>query len=29
MFRNREFKMKDILEIFLREYTEELFKGYE
>ena len=29
MFRNREFKIKDILEIFLCEYTEELFKGYE
>ena len=29
MFRNREFKIKDILEIFLREYLEELFKGYE
>ena len=29
MFRNREFKIKNILEIFLREYTEELFKGYE
>ena len=29
MFRNREFKIKDILEIFLREYTEELFNGYE
>ena len=28
-FRNREFKIKDILEIFLREYTEGLFKGYE
>ena len=29
MFRNREFKIKDILEFFLREYTEELFNGYE
>ena len=29
MFRNREFKIKDILEIFLREYVEELFNGYE
>ena len=30
MFRNREFKIKQhILEIFLREYTEELFNGYE
>ena len=29
MFRNREFKIKDILEIFLREYIEELFNGYE
>ena len=28
-FRNREFQVKDILEIFLREYLEELFKGYE
>ena len=28
-FRNREFKVKDILDIFLREYTEELFNGYE
>ena len=29
-FRNREFKvLKDILEIFLREYLEELFNGYE
>ena len=28
-FRNREFKVKDILEIFLREYLEELFNGYE
>ena len=24
-----EFKIKDILENFLREYTEELFNGYE
>ena len=29
MFRTREFKIKDILENFLREYTEELFNGYE
>ena len=28
-FRNREFNVKDILEIFFREYTEELFQGYE
>ena len=28
-FRNREIKVKYILEIFLREYIEELFKGYE
>ena len=28
-FRNREFQVKDILEIFLREYLEELFKGCE
>ena len=28
-FRNRDFKVKDIMEIFLREYLEELFKGYE
>ena len=28
-FRNREFNVKHILDIFLREYTEELFKGYE
>ena len=28
-FRNREFQVKDILEIFLREYIEELFKSYE
>jgi len=28
-FRNREFQVKDILEIFLREYLEELFKDYE
>ena len=28
-FRNREFNVKDILEIFLREYTEELFNSYE
>ena len=29
MFRNREFKIKNILEIFLREYTKKLFNGYE
>jgi len=29
MFTNREFKIKNILEIFLREYTEKLFNGYE
>ena len=29
MFRNREFKIKNILEIFLREYTKELLNGYE
>ena len=28
-FRNREFKVNDILKIFLREYVEELFNGYE
>ena len=28
-FRNREFQVKYILAIFLREYLEELFKGYE
>jgi len=28
-FRNREFKVKNILEIFLREYTENFFNGYE
>ena len=28
-FGKREFEVKDILEIFLREYTEELFNGYE
>ena len=28
-FRNREFKLNNILEIFLREYLEDLFKGYE
>ena len=27
--KNREFQVKDILEIFLREYLQELFKGYE
>jgi hypothetical protein len=29
MFTNREFKIKNILEIFLREYTEKLFNRYE
>ena len=29
MFTNREFKIKNILQIFLREYTEKLFNGYE
>ena len=28
-FRNREFKVNDMLKIFLREYVEELFNGYE
>ena len=28
-FRNREFKVKDMLDFFLHEYTEELFKGFE
>ena len=28
-FRNREFNVKGILKIFLREYIEELLKGYE
>ena len=29
VFRNKAYNVKDILEIFLREYTEELFRGYE
>ena len=28
-FGHREFNVNDILEIFLREYVEELFNGYE
>jgi catalase len=28
-FRNREFQVNEILKIFLCEYTEELFNGYE
>ena len=29
IFRNREFKINDILEIFSRECNQELFNGYE
>ena len=29
MLRDREFKIMDILEIFLRECIEEVFNGYE
>jgi hypothetical protein len=29
MFRNREFNIKQVLDIILREYTEQLIKGYE
>ena len=29
MFRNREYKIKDLWEVFLREYMKQLLNGYE
>ena len=29
MFRNKEFKTRDLYEVFFKEYLKQLFKGYE